>query len=117
MLEKEDFGVHDYFKTLTVSQARLRFRNYARLTPKVAMCYKNDLNYKRMGYQCVAHMEAGEPITEENRDTEEHIINCKFYADLKIDLSVDTHWGIVQYFRRVIARRTGLEKYNTESDF
>ena len=111
MLAQEDFGIHSYFKRLTVSQSRLRFRLYARLTPRVAMCYKADRRYREMGYQCVACREAGEPISQETQDTEEHIISCRFYSDLREDINLESHSGIVKYFQRVISRRSETEKY------
>ena len=117
LLAQKKFGVHDYFRTLTVSQSRLRFRLYSRMTPRVAMNYKSDRRFMEMGYQCLGCREAGEPVREETRDTEEHITRCKYYADLREDLDLDTDVGIVSYFQRVISKRADTEKYSEENDF
>ena len=113
-LSQEEFGVHAYFKTLTVSQSRLRFRLHARMTPRVAMCYKSDRRYMEMGYQCVACREVGEPVSQETQDTEEHIMSCLHYSDLREDIDLNTDQGIVKYFQRVISRRTEIEKYEED---
>ena len=72
--------------------------------------------YREREYQCLAHREAGEPVTEDNRDDEEHILTCKYYAHMASDLSLDTHIGIVTYFQRVISSRAELEKYIDENE-
>ena len=59
MLSKEKFGIHENFRTLSMSQSRLRFRLSAHMTPFVAMCYKSERKNMEMGYQCVACREAG----------------------------------------------------------
>ena len=117
LLSKEEFGIHEYFKTLTVRQSRLRFRLHARLTPRVASCFKSDKRYIAIQHQCIAHREAGEPVSEETYDTEEHIADCIFYSDLKQDLALDTDLGITIFFQWVIARRTNNEKYVDTNDF
>ena len=116
-LGQVEFEVQDYFKTLTVSQSRLRFRLFARMTPRVAMCWKGVRMYREREYQCLAHREAGEAVTEENRDTEEHVLNCPYYAHMASDLALDTHQGIVTYFQRVISSRAELEKYIDENEY
>ena len=75
------------------------------MTPCVAMCWKGVRRYREREYQCLAHREAGEAVTEENRDTEEHVLNCPYYAQMASDLALDTHQGIVTYFQRVISSR------------
>ena len=88
-LSQEEFGVHEYFQTLTVRQSRLRFRLHAHLTPRVASCFKSDKRYIAIQHQCIAHREAGEPVSEETYDTEQHIADCIFYSDLKQDLALE----------------------------
>ena len=107
-----------YFKTLTVPQSRLRFRLYAGLTPRVSsFFFKSDRRYIAIQHQCIAHWEAGEPVSEENYDTIQHIADCIFYSDLKQDLRLDTDLGIVTFMQRVISRRTSTDKYVDMIDF
>ena len=58
-LSENAFGVHNYFKTLTVSQARLRLKLAAQMTPRVATCFPSD---KSINFQCVACRASGRPI-------------------------------------------------------
>ena len=81
------------------------------MTPSVAMCYKSERRYKELGYQCVACREAGGPVSQETQDTEDHIKSCRYYSDLREDINIDSDFGIVKYFQRVISRRSEIEKY------
>ena len=104
-LAQEDFGVHLYFKTLSVSQARLRLKLHARMTPRVAACFPSDCRFKEQQLQCLACSQAGIAASLESTDTEEHIMSCSFYADLRDDLDLETDMGLVTFFQRVIERR------------
>ena len=110
---REEFGIHDYFKTLSVAQSRLRFRIFARMTHRVAMCFKSDPKYIMTEHQCIACRAAGEEVSE-TKDTEEHIVTCKYYLELREDLDLETDPGIVTYFQRVISRRARTDKFTEE---
>ena len=58
-LSENAFGVHNYFKTLTVSQARLRLKLAAQMTPRVATCFPSD---KSINFQCVACRASRRPV-------------------------------------------------------
>ena len=46
------------------------------------------------------------PITGQlSLDTEEHILSCDSYADLREDKSMDDDQDIITYFQQVIERR------------
>ena len=109
-LSKDDFCVNEYFKKLTVGQARLRLKIAARMTPRVAACYPSDRRYQLIDFQCVACRAAGRPVSQETRDTEEHIKMCDQYCDLRTDLNLDTDHGLVMFFKRVIERREEMEE-------
>ena len=44
-----------------------------------------------------------------SRDTEEHIMACKFYAKFRQNLNLETDKGLVEFFRRVINDREQQE--------
>ena len=64
-----------------------------------------------MGYQCVACRESGEPVSQETQDTEDHIKSCRYYSDLREDINIDSDFGIVKFFQRVISWPYEKEKY------
>ena len=108
-LSKDEFGVANYFKSLKVSQARLRLKLAAHMTPRVAACFPSDRRYQSIDFQCVACRAAGIPAGQATRDTIEHVQYCASYSDLRTDLELDTDLGIVTYFQRVIERRAQTE--------
>ena len=101
--------MNEYFKKLTVAQARLRFKLAAGMTPRVATCFPSDRRYQLIDLQCVACRAAGRPVSQETRDTTQHIKSCDLYSDLKVDLDLDTDYGLVTFFKRVIERREEME--------
>ena len=108
-LSSDEFGVAGYFKTLNVSQARLRLKLAAHMTPRVATCFPSDRRYQSIDFQCVGCRAAGRPAGQATRDTELHIQHCPSYSDLRTDLELDTDIGIVTYFKRVIERSVQRE--------
>ena len=71
------------------------------------------MRYIAIKHQRIAHWEAGEPVSEESYDSIEHIADCIFYTDLRLD----TDFEIVTFMQRVIARRTQTDKYVDLNDF
>ena len=107
ILEQTDFGIQEYFRKLSVSQSRLRFKLHAHMTPRVAACFPSDREFRARGLQCVACRQAGEPVSTAPKDTEEHIMACTHYAKFRQNLILDTDKGIVEFFKRVINERSG----------
>ena len=69
-----------------------------------------------MEYQCIAHKEFGEPVKEDNRDREEHIMHFILYSDMHSDLSLSSHRGLIKYFQTVIHRRAETENCSSNED-
>ena len=104
-MENEPFQVQPYFKTLSVKASRFKFKLVSRMTPRVANNFKNDKRFKAIGWACVGCLSNG-PITGQlPLDTEEHILLCGSYADLRENKSMDSDQDIITYFQQVIERR------------
>ena len=108
-LSKDEFCVNGHFKKLTVAQAQLRLKLAAQMTPRVATCFPSDRRYQLIDFQCVACRAAGRPVSQETRDTIEHIKMCDKYYDLRTDLNLDTDYGLVMFFKRVIEQGVEME--------
>ena len=78
------------------------------MTPKVAACFPSDPKYREMQLQCIACRLAEKPVSD-SKDTEEHVMSCNAYADLRTDLNLDTDKGLVTFFQRVIERRSEVK--------
>ena len=103
----EAFGVQSYFKQLSVSDSRFKFRLKSRVTAKVANNYHNDKRFKAIGYRCIGCLR-DQPIRDDfeiSLDTEEHILNCNSYSHLRLNKQMDIDTHVIEYFRQVIALR------------
>ena len=103
----EPFGVQSYFKQLSVSDSRFKFRLKSRVTAKVANNYHNDKRFKAIGYRCIGCLR-DQPIRDDfeiSLDTEEHILNCNSYSHLRLNKQMDIDTHVIEYFRQVIALR------------
>ena len=107
-LNKDEFGVQEYFSTLTVPQARLRLKLAGGMCPRVATLYPSDRRYQSINFQCLACRAAGRPVSE-TRDTVQHITECIFYEKFKCGLSLNTDIGLVTFMKRVIDDRAEYE--------
>ena len=109
-LEKDAFGVQEYFSTLTVSQARLWLKVVGGMCPRVASLFPSDRKFIKIDFQCVACRAAGRPASE-TRDTIQHITTeCPFYEHFKSDVSLETDIGLVTFMKRVLDNRAENEE-------
>lgn len=117
-LSRENFTAKQYFKTLTVSQSRLKFRLNSRMT-NLANNYHRMEKYRKIGYACVGcSVVGGEGVgvgeggnKPSNLDTTEHVVKCEAYSDLRIgkDL-INCDRDLVTYFQAVLTRRIDEEQ-------
>ena len=110
-----------YFKELRISESRLRFKIAAKMTQRVASNFKNDAKFRQAGWLCVGCPPLILPAASPTQllppslphiDTEEHIILCDGYSDLREGLDLQTDRDLVTYFRQVIERRLSNEEKN-----
>ena len=110
-----------YFRDLSISDSRLRFKIAAKMTPRVATNFKNDAKFKASGWLCVgcpplpkshgnqSQQSSSSPLLPE-LDTQEHIRVCVAYSDLRDGLDLESDKDIVTYFRHLIERRIKNEE-------
>ena len=95
-LSKEKFEIKGYLKKMAPADARLKFSLRARMTRTVQTNYKGDPVYSKNKWLCVECS---------NVDTQEHVIVCPNYANLRIGKDLEKDEDLVRYFRNVIAVR------------
>ena len=132
-LALEDFRMKNYFKELPISLARLRFKIAAQVTPRIMNNFHNVKKYKDADYLCMGCSPASNssasstfastsfslcsplPTPTPSVDTQEHVLVCPGYADLRIGLQWSSDRDLAIYFQAVIDRRIQMEEVNTDS--
>ena len=138
-LAKEDFRMKSYFKSLNTQSARLQFKINSKMTPRVASNFHRDPKYRSIDYLCVgcsvakksqggsvrvgggvargvdggeAETVAGEGGVTLNKslDSEDHILRCLSYQDLRQNLDLNKQSEMLKYFQLVIERRIHEEQ-------
>ena len=87
-----------YMRGQSIKYIRELFRIRSSMNPLQAN-FKNDKNFARNGTQC----DCGE-----SDETNIHIMVCTLYNDLRHDRNMLSDKDIVQYFRDVMTRRSGM---------
>ena len=96
----EKFETKDYFKTLNLPDARLKFALRTKMTRTVQMNFKGDPRFSKNGWKC---LECDTP------DTQDHIVRCRSYKDIRIGKDLNSDKDLVDYFREVIKMRGEAE--------
>ena len=89
--------VQDYLRSMNVTDARIRFKIESGMTPTVRMNFMNDKDFSRQSWVCLG--------CHTHLDTQNHIMACPSYADLRVGKNLDDDTGLVSYFTDVIRRR------------
>ena len=100
-----------YFGTLTVPDSRMKFKLSSFMTPTIRMNFPSDKKFAAELWSCPACRDDPQDLIGplDRRDTQQHVMACEAYADLRLGKDLDTDQGLVDYFRQVIARRSGAE--------
>ena len=112
---RESFQMKSYFKTLSIQQSRLQFKLNAKMTPKIASNFHRDPKYRDINYLCVGCSVRGgsKSVSEEqtlNTDSEDHVLECFAYSDLRQNLDLDVQSDLLTFFQLVIDRRIAEEQ-------
>ena len=105
----EKFEMKQYFKTLNVSECRLRFKIKYFLTPTVSWNFKNDKVFKAQNYLCQDCL--SDDVMNDSRprgsiNSQEHLMyECPANLDLKRGKSLDKTEDLVSFFKDLIERR------------
>ena len=96
VLREENCDQKEYLTTLNLPDARLKFALRAKMTKCVQMNYKGEPKYIKNGWKC---QDCDVP------DTQDHIIRCPCYKELRVGKNLSSDKDLVEYFRRVIQIR------------
>ena len=95
-LSSEKFEMKQYLSSMNMVDARLKFDIRAEMTTSVKMNYKGMSEFRKAGWKC---QECDEP------DTQEHIMVCPQYENLRRGKVLSKDKDLVDYFREVISIR------------
>ena len=100
-LGEEKFEVKSYLKSLTPSQARMKFRLNSFMTKTVKMNFSSNPKFVKSLWTCW-HCD--------QIDTQSHIMHCDKYESFRLDKNLDNDQELVSYFKQVIKLRENLDK-------
>ena len=103
---KDTFKRKSYLAALNISEARMRFKINAGMTPTVKMNFPSDVGFANQLWTCAGCTdgEIGGEVAG-CRDTQQHVLICPGYAELRQDKNLDDDRDLVHYFSQVIKRR------------
>ena len=96
VLSEENFELKEYFKSLNLPDARLKFALRSKMAKSVQMNYKGEPKFIKNGWKC---QDCNIP------DTQDHILRCPCYQQLRVGKNLNCDKDLVEYFRRVIQIR------------
>ena len=116
---KESFEMKKYFETLPTYQARLKFKLDSHMLP-LAMNFRREKRFCDAGWICLGchghppphgaaglvqadppHLPDGGPAYE----TEQHVLHCWAYSDLREGKQMEREKDVLTYFQEVLKRR------------
>ena len=123
---QESFEMKPYFKQLNVSFSRLQMKIDSKMCPTIAENFHQDPKYRSINYLCVgcSVRKVSQPLSESTSDhvreqTSEplnssldsigHIVRCRAYSDLRLNLDLNVQTDFLSYFKSVIDRRQAEE--------
>ena len=95
-LREEKFETKEYLKSLNLPDARMKFALRSKMTKTVQMNYKGEKKYIKNGWKCQDC---------EIPDTQDHIVRCPCYQQLRVGKDLTSDKDLVEYFRKVIQIR------------
>ena len=104
---QEEFQLQPYMSSLSIAEARMKFKLKTGMTPTVRMNFPSDKEFARMIWTCPGCSDDKTVYEEVEgiRDTQAHILICPGYSELREDKDLSTDRDLVAYFRNVIQKR------------
>ena len=96
----EDYGLHDYVKTMTVTKARVFFSVRTQMLPTVQCNFRNKPEYIANQFLCLCGEE----------DVQSHLHYCVLYSHCREGLNMAEPADLVTFFQRVIGEREREEE-------
>ena len=104
----EKFERRSYIKTLNISEARLKFKLQAKMTPTIQMNFPSDAEFTKNLWTCSGCKDMDNALGDKvvgKRDTQQHVMVCPGYADHRENKDFDDDRDLVRYFQQVINQR------------
>ena len=96
IMNAEKFETKSYLVKLHLADARLRFSIKSKMTKTIQMNFKGDPKYSKNLWKC---QDCHTP------DTQEHVVRCPTYQQLRVGKDLGKDKDLVDYFRKVIENR------------
>ena len=97
----EDFGLKDYFREMTVEDARVNFALRSSMYD-VSFNYRSDPKNAAELWRCDSCMSG-------HIQTQSHILFCEAFADLRKDRDLNCDKDLVEYMKSVLIIREKLD--------
>ena len=91
----EPYGIKNYLKTMTVTQARVYFSARTQMLRTVQYNFRNNPEYRSNEYKCLCGEE----------DRQSHLQYCTVYGHCTDGLDLAVPADIVTFYQRVISER------------
>ena len=103
---EQKFELRPYVTNLNISEARMKFKINACMTPTIQMNFPSDVEFASNLWTCsgCAGSDMGDEVVG-CRDTQQHVMICPGYAQLREDKNLDNDRDLVHYFAQVIKNR------------
>ena len=105
-LSEEKFERQSYLTNLNISEAHLRFKLKAKMTPTIQMNFPSDAEFASNLWTCSGCTDnaMGDKVVG-SRDTQQHGMVCLGYADCRENKNLDDDRQLVTYFQHMIKHR------------
>ena len=97
-LQNEEFGLKDFFKTLTLSQGRTKFSILTNMIP-AKMNYMSDPAFSKALYEC----DCKEGLLSSTR----HFKFCKKFDFLRLNIDWTNDQQVIEYFQQALKLEEG----------
>ena len=97
--QKENFSAKSYLSDLNLNQARTKFKLRSRMVE-----VKNNFKGGRTAVNLLCDS------CESSLETQDHILFCPAYSDLRMDIDLGCDMDLVNYVRQVLVRREDIKK-------
>ena len=107
--DEDEFLRQSYLADMTVMDARLMFKIKTNMVPTVQMNFVSDERFKQNFWTCSGCLHHSLPsLLHGQRDTQQHILSCTGYANLRVGRNLDCEKDLVDYFRDVLQLRSSV---------
>ena len=109
-LSDDDFMLKPYMRTLSVADARTRFRIASKMTLHIKMKFQSDSRFAQDLSTCEGCRHFG---GIGYRDTQQHVLICPAYLEFRKDKDLSNDKDLVNYFKLTLAKRVEAESWQT----